>query len=190
MSAIVSCIVITVLVSIGLGVGIGYHYSYVDMKTLKLERAQEFGTSATKSVHNIRALNSEAGLTPLYEDGAKADLLLDSSTDSTNEQMLDSGPDRRKKFTDITTTSPSNKPSDTQSDLAQKHSSTFAIPVIPSVPSTPATVGIATEKSPSSLADTSSNENDEMTHESEPERSTIGECLISICKQLELKNNF
>ncbi|KAL0883003.1 hypothetical protein ABMA27_016491 [Loxostege sticticalis] len=43
MSAIISCIVVTVLISIGIGVGVGYNYCFVDSKTAKLtaiERAK------------------------------------------------------------------------------------------------------------------------------------------------------
>ncbi|XP_028166087.1 uncharacterized protein LOC114356900 [Ostrinia furnacalis] len=42
MSAIISCIVVTVLVSIGLGVGIGYNYCFVDMKHTRLDAVNKY----------------------------------------------------------------------------------------------------------------------------------------------------
>ncbi|KAL0883004.1 hypothetical protein ABMA27_016492 [Loxostege sticticalis] len=41
MSAIISCIVVTVLISIGIGVGLGYNYCFVDSKTAKLTAIEQ-----------------------------------------------------------------------------------------------------------------------------------------------------
>ncbi|KAL0838694.1 hypothetical protein ABMA28_016764 [Loxostege sticticalis] len=41
MSAIISCIVVTVLISIGIGVGVGYNYCFVDSKTSKLTAIEQ-----------------------------------------------------------------------------------------------------------------------------------------------------
>lgn len=62
MSAVITCIIITVLVSLGLGIGVGYNYSIIDLKSVELEhRIQDTKTkdvSDTTPVKNFRKSGS------------------------------------------------------------------------------------------------------------------------------------